>query len=382
MHFPFVCTRQTKMKIKQSINLFIKSHLAQQFAINEKVEILIKRCYNEKKGKNMIIARTPLRVSFCGGGSDIESFYKNNGGCVISTSINRYVYLSIHPTFMREKTILKYSETEIVDDTSEIKHKIFKQVLQDMDIKGVEIDSEADIPAGTGLGSSSSFTVCLLHLLNAYKGKFVSKERLASDACDVEIKKLKEPIGKQDQYAAAFGGLKYYKFNKDGSVYVEPIILSQQQMNEIENNLMLFYTGDVRSASKILAEQTRNISAGEKEENQRKICELTEQLKIELEKGNLDAIGEILHKSWLLKRSLASGITNPLIDESYEKALNAGAIGGKLLGAGGGGFLLFYVKQENQEKVKQALSNLKYMKFGFDKFGSSIIYVGENTHWE
>jgi len=330
----------------------------------------------------MIIAKAPLRVSFCGGGSDIESFYKKHNGCVISTSINKYIYLDIHPTFMKEKTILKYSKNEQVVNLDDIEHPIFREVLKKFNINGVEISSQADIPAGTGLGSSSSFTVCLIHLLYAYTSKYVSKERLANEACIVEIEKLHEPIGKQDQYASAYGGLNYYKFKKDGSVYVEPIILSDKSKQKLENNLLMFYTGDVRSASKILAEQKVNITSGEKELNQLKLCELTEELKLEFENDNIDALGNILHRGWLLKRSLASGITNPLIDESYEKAINAGALGGKLLGAGGGGFLLFYVLPENQQKVKDALSNLKFMKFVFDNHGSSIIYVGDKLDWD
>ena len=332
----------------------------------------------------MIIARAPFRVSFCGGGSDISSFYENHGGCVISTTINKYVYLSAHPTFMSKKIILKYSQSEIVDKPQDIQHSIFRQVLSDMNISGIEIDSQADIPTGTGLGSSSSFTVCLLHLLNAYQGRLVSKEYLASEACNVEINKLKNPIGKQDQYAAAYGGMNYYKFNKDGTVYVEPLLLPRDDMRYIESHIMMFYTGATRSASEILKEQKSNIAAGggQKELNQLKLCDLTEELKDYIVHKDFDKIGDILHKSWLLKRSLASGITNPEIDRLYDAAMNAGALGGKLLGAGGGGFLMFYVKKDRQPAVREALKNLNYMRFGFDTKGSCILYVGDNFRWE
>ena len=207
----------------------------------------------------MIITRTPFRVSFCGGGSDIPKFYKKNGGCVLSTGINKYMYITIHKTF-DQSTMLKYSETEIVKHWTEIKHKYYKQMLSDFNLNGVELVSTADIPAGTGLGSSSSFTVGTLHAIYAYMGKYVSHERLAREACEVEIDKLGQPIGKQDQYAAAFGGLKFYIFNKDGTVSVEPVILRKEQYRQLEENLMMFYTGDVRSASSILQEQIKGIS--------------------------------------------------------------------------------------------------------------------------
>lgn len=325
----------------------------------------------------MIITRTPFRVSFCGGGSDIESFYSKHGGCVISTSINKYMYITIHPSFQRNETVLKYSKTEIVKKIDEIEHKIFKQCLIDFNIKGVEITSIADVPQGTGLGSSSSFTVGLLHSLFAFKEIFISKEKLANEACKIEIEKLKEPIGKQDQYAAAYGGLNYYKFNSNGSVFVEPIIMKKESYKKLEENLIMFYTGNVRSASNILKEQSKNITSGDKEKNLIKMCKLTEKLKIELENNNVDALGKILHKNWLLKKTLASGISNPNIDTWYEKALKNGATGGKLLGAGGGGFLLFYIPDGNKQKLIDALPELTHMDFGFDFQGSSVIYVGK-----
>lgn len=323
----------------------------------------------------MIITRTPFRMSFAGGGSDIASFYEKHSGCVLSTSINKYMYLSVHPSFEAIDTVLKYSQTEIVKDVDEIEHKYFKEVLNMLRINGVEISSTADVPAGTGLGSSSSFTVGLLHALYSYKGKFVSKEKLAQKACEVEIDRLKNPIGKQDQYAAAYGGLNFYQFNKDGSVFVEPIIMRNEATKQLENNLMMFYTGQLHSASEILKEQSNNITSGDKEKNQLVMCDLARELRDELQHNNIDAMGEILHENWKLKKTLANGISNPAIDECYETALKNGAIGGKLLGAGGGGFLLFYVPEKRQGEVRAALK-IPEMHFEFDKQGSSVIYVG------
>jgi len=329
----------------------------------------------------MIITRTPFRVSFCGGGSDLPAFYEKHGGCVLSAGINKYMHITIHPSFDRHTTVLKYSKTEIVKDFREIEHPIFRRCLQNLNVSGVEITSTADVPAGTGLGSSSSFTVGLLHSLYCYRGTFVSKERLAREACMVEIDQLGEPIGKQDQYGVAYGGLNFYVFNRDGSVFVEPVIMNRQDYGRIEQNLMMFYTGKLHSASKILAEQRKNISSGEKEKNQLEICDCARDLKQELQKGNVDSLGELLHKSWLLKRSLASGISNPQIDMWYEKAINSGAVGGKLLGAGGGGFFLFYVPPERQDEVRAALSDLREMKFHFDFQGSAVIYVGDKLEY-
>lgn len=323
----------------------------------------------------MIITRTPFRVSFAGGGSDIASFYEKHGGCVLSTSINKYMYISTHPSFELQDTVLKYSETEIVKDTSEIQHKYFRSILDMLHVNGVEIVSTADIPAGTGLGSSSSFTVGLLHALYSYKGKFVSKEKLASKACEIEIDVLKNPIGKQDQYAAAYGGLNFYSFNKDGSVFVEPIIMKPDMFQKLEQNLMMFYTGRKHSANAILEEQRKGITAGGKEKNQIRMCELAKELREELQHNNVDAMGEILHEGWKLKKTLAAEISNPFVDEMYELAIRKGAVGGKLLGAGGGGFLLFYVPEKRQQEVRMAL-NLTQVPMSFDRQGSSVIYVG------
>ncbi len=321
----------------------------------------------------MIITRAPFRVSFCGGGSDLPSFYEKYGGCVLSTTIRKYMYLTIHNYFEKDQIVLKYSKTEVVDDFDKIEHRIFKQCLSDFNIKGVEISSMADIPAGTGLGSSSTFTVALLHLLNTYKGEYVSKYKLAKDACTVEIEKLGEPIGKQDQFAAAFGGLKFYEFMPNGFVNVEPVIMKPESYKKLENHLMMFYLGGTHSASEILREQSQNVQTVDKATVQKKMCEITRELKEELQKNNVNAMGQLLHENWLLKRSLASGISNPIIDETYESAMKAGALGGKLLGAGGAGFMLFYVPEDKQTAVRIALAHLREMDFEMDNSGASIV---------
>lgn len=321
----------------------------------------------------MIITRAPFRVSFCGGGSDLPGFYEKYGGCVLSTTIRKYMYLTIHNYFEKDKIVLKYSKTEIVDNYDQIEHRIFKQCLKDYDIKGVELSSMADIPAGTGLGSSSTFTVALLQLLNTYKGTYQSKYKLAKDACEVEIDKLKEPIGKQDQFAAAFGGLKFYEFMPNGFVNVEPVVMAPESYKKLENNILMFYLGGTHSASEILKEQSKNVAEVDKAAVQKKMCDITRTLKAELQNNNVDAMGELLHENWMLKKTLASGITNPLIDETYDLAMAAGATGGKLLGAGGAGFMIFYVPDEKHEAVRNALSNLREMDFEMDNSGTSIV---------
>lgn len=327
----------------------------------------------------MIITKTPFRVSFCGGGSDMANFYEKYGGCVLSTSINKYCYISIHPYFNENQTLLKYSENELVDSSDQIKHRIFRQVLTDMGIHGVEISSTADIPGGTGLGSSSTFTVGLLNTLNCYKGKFVSKDKLAKLACEVEIEKLGNPIGKQDQYGAALGGLNFINFNQDGSVSHEPILMEGKTYKKLQKNLLMFYTGTTRSANTILAEQTKNITSDDKAKNLLKMCGLAKDMKVALENNDISSFGKILDEGWQLKKELASGIANPAIDEAYEIAMKNGALGGKLLGAGGGGFLLFYCEEEKQDQLKKAIG-LRELDFSFERDGTSVIYIGDK-YW-
>lgn len=328
----------------------------------------------------MIITKTPFRISFAGGGSDMADFYREHGGCVLSTSINRYMYISLHPYFDNRKTALKYSKTEIVNDLNDIEHSIFRCVLLDKNIEGVEICSTADVPSGTGLGSSSSFTVGLLHTLYCYKGKYVSKEKLAREACDVEIKKLGNPIGKQDQYAAACGGINFISFHQDDTVSVEPLITRGDVLQQLQDNLMMFYTGITHDANVILAEQKKNISSADKTKNLIQMCQLARDMKHSLENNELSNFGEILNEGWIRKRELAGGISNPRIDELYEIAMKNGATGGKLLGAGGGGFLLFYCPKERQEQLKNQL-RLKPFDFRFERDGSSVVHIGDK-YWE
>ena len=324
----------------------------------------------------MIITRTPFRISLCGGGSDLPAFYEKNGGCVISTTINKYMYITSHPSFDKEETVLRYSKIESVKDAKKIEHKYFKQCLLDENLKGLEITSIADVPQGTGLGSSSSFTVGLLNNLKCNKREFVSKKELAEMACELEINKLGNPIGKQDQYAAAFGGLNFYKFNQDGTVDVEPVLLDHDKFKQLEKNLIMLYVGGEHSASAILKEQSKNmVSAKDKEEGQKKIVDLTYKLKEELEHNNIDAVGKTLHENWLIKKTLASGISNPEFDRIYDKALKAGAIGGKILGAGGSGFFLFYVPEDKQVKFRKEMKELPEMEFKFDHLGTTVLFV-------
>jgi D-glycero-alpha-D-manno-heptose-7-phosphate kinase len=325
----------------------------------------------------MIISRAPFRVSLCGGGSDIPSFYEKYGGCVLSTTIRKYVYLAIHGAFNKDSITLKYSQTEVVTDPAKIEHRIFRQVLMDFGNKGIEITSMADIPSGTGLGSSSSFTVALLKLMYTWNEKAASTYKIAKEACDVEINQLGNPIGKQDQFAAAFGGLRFYEFYPDGFVKVQPVIMKHDSYEKLQNNLLMFYTGDVRDANQILAKETKNLEDDSaKIESTKLLCEMTRKLKEDLENNDVDALGPILLESWKIKKSLAAGISNRLIDEAYEKAMKAGALGGKLLGAGGGGFLLFYVNTESKKTaVRKALNYLTEMPFELDQAGCSIIFM-------
>lgn len=327
----------------------------------------------------MIITKTPFRISFAGGGSDLPEFYREHGGCVLSTSINRYMYIMIHPYFDEKKTSLKYSQTEIVDHLEDINHSIFRCVLNQKKISGVEISSTADVPSGTGLGSSSSFTVGLLHTLYCFTGKYCSKAELAKEACQVEIEYLGNPIGKQDQYAAAFGGLNFTSFYPDDTVSVEPIIMKNHVMKMLQDNLVVFYTGVTHNANKILSGQKKEISKPEKVEQLKAMCGLARDMKASLEKNELNEFGKMLHEGWKRKRELSDGITNSKIDDLYELGIKSGATGGKLLGAGGGGFLLFYCPKEEQPRLEKAIP-LKRFDFSFEHDGTSVVYIGDK-YW-
>lgn len=326
----------------------------------------------------MIISRTPFRISFAGGGTDLKKFYREDYGAVVSTTINKYMYITVNSlsTFYNHKIRISYSKTEIIDNVDEIQHPVVREALKLVGIdRGIEITSIADIPAGTGMGSSSSFTVGLLNALYAFQGKSVSPEQLAQEACKIEINLLKEPIGKQDQYAVAYGGLNYIQFNSSEDVFVNPLVLSREIKDKFNNHLMMFYTGITRKANSILKRQNKNIDS--KKQDLKKMRELAIEIRKVLDGGEeLGRVGEILHQGWLLKKELTSGISNDLIDGYYNKALEAGALGGKVLGAGGGGFILLYVSPQKQQKVREALGGLKELFFKFEYQGSTIIYVG------
>lgn len=325
----------------------------------------------------MIITQTPFRISFVGGGSDLESFYSQHPGAVLSTSINKYIYISSHNFFDENQIRLKYSQTETVKSVDEIEHRIMKQVLKKFAINGaIEISSNGDVPSGTGLGSSSSFTVGLLHNLYARSGQFVRKQVLAEDACDIEINRLGEPIGKQDQYAAAFGGLNIFRFLSNGSVEVEPLYLRREVFETLEENLLMFYYGQQRTTASILSEQKDNMEKKDKVAILKEMVSLVPDLRDALYAGQLNDFGKLLHQNWLLKTSLASRISDSGIEEVYQTALAAGAVGGKLLGAGGGGFFLFYCEKQNQPRLREALKNLREMSFRFDNEGTKVIYYG------
>lgn len=327
----------------------------------------------------MIISRTPFRISFAGGGSDLPSFYKRENGAVLSTTIDKYMYITMHPWFEKEETVLKYSKTEVVKDIKDIKHPIFREVLQMYNVHGVDLSSIADIPSGTGLGSSSSFTVGLLNAVRAYLGKASSGEKLGELACEVEINRVGSPIGKQDQYAAACGGLNFITFYGDETVNVEKIIMQPDKKKELEGNLLMVFVGGEHSANAILKDQQEAISNTKKFDVQKQMVKLAYNLRESLEHNNLDDFGKILHEGWLLKKSLTSGITNGIVDEMYNKGIEAGALGGKLLGAGGAGFILFYCPRERQAEFRERMGAIKELNFGFDNYGSKIIYVGEKV---
>lgn len=318
----------------------------------------------------MIVTRTPFRVSFCGGGTDIPSHYRENEGCVVSTSINKYVYITLMKSF-HSSTILKYSTVENVDSVDKIRHPIFRELLEKYDIKGVEINSTSHIPAGTGLGSSSAFTVGVTNAVRTYNHQIVSKRILAEEACDIEINRLKSPIGKQDQYASAYGGLNFIRFNKDDTVDVEPIDLYPAEKAKMFDNLLMFYIGGSRSASKVI-EGYKDSSA-----SLSSLSGLAERLKYDLSRGNILSLGKILDEGWKIKRSISEGVSNPEIDRIYETALDNGAVGGKLLGAGSKGFMLFYVEEDCQNAVRESLSDYRELRFTFDDEGSKVVYNDE-----
>lgn len=327
----------------------------------------------------MIISRTPLRMSFTGGGSDIPSYYRKFGGAVVSTSIDKYVYVNVNKKFDSGIRV-GYSKNEEVSTVQEIEHRLVKASMEHLGLEGgIEITTIADIPSrGTGLGSSSSFTVGLLHALNAFMGRYTSSEKLSLDSCHIEIDCCSEPIGKQDQYAAAYGGFNLIKFNPNETVEVSPIICARDTIKKIEEDTLVFYTGVTRSASSLLKKQSIEISGQiKKQEIMHRMVDLTYRLVEEMHKNNTDAFGEILHESWVLKKSLLDEISNHEIDHWYDLARKNGALGGKILGAGAGGFLMIYAPVKSHEAIKSALHTLRLMPVSFDPLGSRIIFYNQ-----
>ncbi len=329
----------------------------------------------------MIISKTPLRISFVGGGTDLSSFYEKDYGAVLSATVDKYVYVIIKERF-DDLIYVNWSKKEIVNTPDEIEHALVRETLKKAGIeKSVEITTLADIPSeGSGLGSSSSLTVGLLNAFYSFKGVQISRERLAKEACEVEIDIVKKPVGKQDQYAATFGGLNEILFLKNGSVKVDTIKMPNDKLRILASNLLLFYTDITRKSDSILIKQKEKTEILFKT-----LMEMRNQvpaLKNNLENGASDSLGHILQKAWIMKKSLLSSISNKKIDGMYEKALNAGAIGGKICGAGGGGFLLLYVPREKQNVVRNALNKHREVPFMFDKYGSRIIFNQMSDYWK
>ena len=325
----------------------------------------------------MIVSRAPVRFSLGGGGTDLPSYSSVHGGFLVAAAIDKYIYVSANRRFY-ENIRLAYSKTETVATVDEIDHRIFREALRLCDIpRGIELTSVADVPSNSGLGSSSSFTVALLNALHTFKHDFVSSRQLAEEACRIEIDVLKEPIGKQDQYIAAFGGISAFTFNTDGSVAVERVPIQPDVLEELESNLLIFYSGVERAASKVLSEQSKNITKNEDNavERMHRIKELGRETLRILTRGNIDAYGELLHEHWMNKRKLTSNMSDSTIDEHYEAARAAGAIGGKLMGAGGGGFFMFYTAPAERRRVYAAMTarGLRPLRFRFDTSGAHIV---------
>lgn len=330
----------------------------------------------------MIIVRAPMRVSFVGGGTDLPDFYHQYPGRVISTTIDKFIYLSINQSYSPSKFILKYQTTEIVSDPKELKHDRFRTALIDMGIKrGLEMGSFADVSSKTGMGSSSSFSVALVKGLNAHLGRSMSRAEAAEAACRLEIDLLKEPIGKQDQYAASFGGFNIFQFNPDDTVTIEPILLDYKKRAMLEDHLLLFFSGITRAASSVLADQRQKIV--DNLETYKKMSDSVYDFRDKLVAGDIKGLSEMLHEGWLRKKSLSTKVSNSIIDELYETATKAGGWGGKILGAGGGGCLLVIADPSKHAEIRAAvketadLNNLvdfQEINFKFSQCGTDVLF--------
>jgi D-glycero-alpha-D-manno-heptose-7-phosphate kinase len=321
----------------------------------------------------VIIVQTPLRISFFGGGTDFPSFFKEEGGCVLTSAIDKYIFVSVKERF-DDKLRVGYTQTEMVDSVDEIQHELIREALRMTGIRSsLEVTTMGDIPSeGSGLGSSSTVTIGALHALYTYLGEIVSAERLAQEACNIELDVLKKPIGIQDQYIAAYGNLRYFEFLPDGQVKVEKVKLDMETRRAFNDRFLLFFTGVSRRADKILKEQQENIK--DRITVLREIKQMVHEARQVLARGDFDTFGLLLHESWKLKKSLAGAITNNVIDDMYEAARRSGAIGGKITGAGGGGFLLLYVPYEKQLSVRKALCGLRELPFRLESDGTKVIF--------
>jgi D-glycero-alpha-D-manno-heptose-7-phosphate kinase len=324
----------------------------------------------------MIITRSPLRISLGGGGTDLPSYYQEFGGFVISAAIDRYVYITLHETFV-EYMIIKYSEMEKVSSLDEVRHPLIREVLKltGATAGGLEIASMSDIPAGTGLGSSGSFTTAILYALHLWQRKGISKRDLAEMACHVEIDLLKEPIGKQDQYIASYGGITCFTFGKEGPVQVEPLKLHPETFANLEDHLVLFFTGFSRSASNILRDQDSRSKQHDQSmiDNLHFVKKLGYDSKAALEAGDLKGFAELMHVHWEHKKKRTQGMSNNNIDDYYQLARDNGAVGGKLIGAGGGGFLMFYTEDKTRLRHAMRSAGLKEVRFRFDFEGTKMV---------
>jgi len=323
----------------------------------------------------MIISRTPFRVSFAGGGTDLPAFFETHPGAVVSTAIDKYMYITVNRYF-DSHIMLKYSRTELAAKVADVRQPILREALKLTGITGgIEITSMADIPGGTGLGSSSSFAVGVLHALHAFKGEFVTAEQLAKEACEIEMGRLKEPAGKQDQYIAAYGGFQFFEFMPNGAVKADPLIFPDHVKKDLNERLILLFSGITRRSGPLLRRQRAQFPV--KTDGLKRLRELAEFGRRELQLGMIDGLGEILHESWEIKKGLAGGVSNPKIDRAYAAARKAGALGGKILGAGGGGFLLLFAAPKKRKAVLAALKGWREIPFEFEPEGSKIIYVSK-----
>jgi D-glycero-alpha-D-manno-heptose-7-phosphate kinase len=321
----------------------------------------------------LIIVQTPLRISFFGGGTDFPSFFMEEGGCVLSSAIDKYIFVTVKKRFDR-KLRIGYTQTEMVDEVSQIHHEMIREALLLTGVShGIEVTTMGDIPSeGSGLGSSSTVTVGALHALHTYLSNSVTMEQLAREACDIEIGRLGKPIGIQDQYIAAYGNLRFFEFCPNGQVKVEKVILDTDLRRELNDRFMLFFTGISRKADSVLTEQKSNIK--DRMNVLREIRDMAYQAKSDLQAGQFDAFGSLLHHSWELKKRMAGQISNGRIDEMYDAARRAGAIGGKITGAGGGGFILLCAPHEKHQAIRQALSGLQELPFQLEPDGTKVIF--------